>query len=104
MKIHFSLLTTGAQSREAYRLYSLTPRSIFRILPSAAALTRVPQDYGLQERIASPEDPITPTTTGPNVFFVTPEMGSALLGTTVAGLAAYQEAVKAAAKPVASSF
>jgi hypothetical protein len=88
-------------------LYTLAPRSTIRIMPSAAAFARVPQDYanlyGWQDRIAFP-GAAPPTATGPNVFFVSPEMGAALLGTTAAGLTAYHQAVAVAGKPIASPF
>ncbi len=84
----------------------LTPRTTIRVMPSAEALARVPQDYaGLQvggERLEFPGAAAGPG--GSNVFFVSPEMGAALLGTTPAGLAKYQQAVAAAGKPVASPF
>ncbi|RZL16586.1 MAG: M28 family peptidase [Hymenobacter sp.] len=88
-------------------LYALAPRSTIRIMPNAAAFARVPQDYanlyGWQDRIAFPGT-APPTATGPNVFFVSPEMGAALLGTTAAGLTAYHQAVAAAGKPIPSPF
>ncbi|HET9505666.1 MAG TPA: M28 family peptidase [Hymenobacter sp.] len=84
----------------------LTPRSTFRIMPSVAALAAVPKDYGRmqvgEERLEFPGAPAGPG--GSNVFFVSPEMGAAMLGTTPAGLAKYQKAVSAAGKPVASPF
>ena len=85
----------------------LTPRATFRIMPSAAAFAKVPQDYARlfdqapAERITFPGEPAG---TGSNVFFVSPEMGAALLGTTLAGVGKYQQAVAAAGKPVASPF
>ncbi|TDN36792.1 M28 family peptidase [Hymenobacter sp. UV11] len=88
-------------------LYALAPRSTIRIMPSTAAFARVPQDYanlyGWQDRIAFP-GATPPPATGPNVFFVSPEMGAALLGTTAAGLTAYRQAVAAAGKPVPAPF
>jgi hypothetical protein len=84
----------------------LTPRTTFRIMPSAAALAKVPQDYGRmqvgEERLEFPGAAAGPG--GSNVFFVSPEMGAAMLGTTPAGLAKYQKAVTNAGKPVASPF
>jgi hypothetical protein len=92
-------------------LRSLAPRSTFRIMPSAAAFAKVPQDYpflfgqGPDDQIAFPgEQQPAPTGTGSNVFFVSPEMGAALLDTTPTGLTQYQQAVAAAGKPVASAF
>ncbi|RZK53783.1 MAG: M28 family peptidase, partial [Hymenobacter sp.] len=86
-------------------MMALAPRSTIRIMPSAAALARVPQEYGQMngfgERIGFADDAAS---TGTNVYFVSPEMGAALLGTTAAGLAAYQKAVAAAGRPVASPF
>lgn len=86
----------------------LAPRSTFRIMPSAAALARVPQDYsalyGWKDRLSLPGTPPVSTSNFPNVFFVSPEMGAALLGTTAAGLAAYQRAVAVAGQPVPSAF
>ncbi|OGX92222.1 M28 family peptidase [Hymenobacter coccineus] len=41
---------------------------------------------------------------GRNFFFVSPELGAKLLGTTPAGLAHYRQAVAKAGKPVASPF
>jgi hypothetical protein len=92
-------------------LRSLAPRSTFRIMPSAAAFAKVPQDYpflfgqGPDDQISFPgeQEPV-PTGTSTNVFFISPEMGAALLGTTPAGLAQYQQAVAAAGKPVAPAF
>ncbi|MGI4741471.1 MAG: M28 family peptidase [Janthinobacterium lividum] len=84
----------------------LTPRNTIRIMPSAAALAQVPKDYaGLQmgeERLEFPGTAVAPS--GSNVFFVSPEMGAALLGTTPAGVTKYQRAVTAAGKPVPSPF
>ena len=89
-------------------LRTLAPRATFRILPSRAAFARVAQDYPNlatgEGPLAFPDDPAETTLAGPNVFFVSPEMGAALLGTTPAGLAAYEQAVAAAGKPVASPF
>jgi Zn-dependent M28 family amino/carboxypeptidase len=84
----------------------LTPRNTIRIMPSMEALAQVPKDYaGLQVGEPRLEFPgATAGPNGPNVFFVSPEMGAALLGTTPAGLAKYQQAVTAAGKPVASAF
>lgn len=90
------------------QLSTLAPRATIRILPSAAALARVPQDYanlyGWADRIAFPDAADAPAPTGANVYFVSPEMGAALLGTTEAGLAAYRQAVSVAGKPLASPF
>ncbi|MBD2715299.1 M28 family peptidase [Microvirga sp. STR05] len=87
---------------------TLAPHATFRIMPSAAALAQVPQAYadlpGWEPRIAFPDGPAPAPAAGANVFFVSPEMGAALLGTTEAGLAAYQQQVAAAGKPVASPF
>jgi Zn-dependent M28 family amino/carboxypeptidase len=84
----------------------LTPRTTIRIMPSAAALAQVTKDYSRmqvgEEHLEFPGAPAGPG--GPNVFFVSPEMGAAMLGTTPAGLAKYQKAVAAAGKPVASPF
>ena len=90
-------------------LRSLAPRSTFRIMPSAAAFAKVPQEYpflfgqGPSDQITFPGEQ-APAGAGSNVFFVSPEMGAALLGTTPTGLAAYQQAVAAAGKPVAPAF
>ncbi|RYY21471.1 MAG: M28 family peptidase [Cytophagaceae bacterium] len=84
----------------------LAPRNTFRILPSAAALAQVPHDYAQlqlgEEHLEFPGAAAGPS--GANVFFVSPEMGAAMLGTTPAGLAKYQKAVTAAGQPVASPF
>jgi hypothetical protein len=92
-------------------LRSLAPRATFRIMPSAAAFARVLQDYpfmfgqGPDDQIAFPGEPqSSPTGPGSNVFFLSPEMGAALLGTTPAGLAQYQQAIAAAGKPVPPAF
>ena len=91
-------------------LRTLAPHSTIRIMPSAAALARVPQDYGAMEgwedRITLPGTPAAGAApaAGANVFFVSPELGAALLGTTAAGLAAYRQAVAAAGRPIASPF
>lgn len=92
-------------------LRSLAPRSTFRIMPSAAAFAKVPHDYpflfgqGPDDQISFPDEHgPSPTGTGSNVFFVSPEMGAALLGTTPAGLTQYQQAVADAGKPVAPAF
>ncbi|RYY11702.1 MAG: M28 family peptidase, partial [Cytophagaceae bacterium] len=67
---------------------------------------QVPRDYvGLfgqsgQDFVAYNGEP-EPANPGSNAFFVSPEMGAALLGTTPAGLAAYRQAVAAAGRPVA---
>ena len=85
----------------------LTPRTTFRIMPSAAALAQVPQAYRQmqigEERLEFP-GAATASPVGSNVFFVSPEMGAAMLGTIPAGLAKYKQAVGAAGKPVASPF
>jgi hypothetical protein len=87
---------------------TLAPRATFRIMPSAAALARVPQDYaalyGWKDRISLPGTPPVSTSNFPNVFFVSPEMGAALLGTTAAGLTDYQQAVAVAGQPVPPAF
>ena len=84
----------------------LTPRTTFRIMPSAAALAQVPKAYGRmqigEEHLEFPGAAAGPG--GSNVFFVSPEMGAAMLGTTPAGLAKYQKAITAAGKPVPSPF
>jgi len=92
-------------------LRSLAPRATFRIMPSAAAFARVPHDYpflfgqGPDDQMTFPgEQKPAPAGTGSNVFFLSPEMGAALLGTTPAGLVQYQQAVAAAGKPVPSAF
>jgi Zn-dependent M28 family amino/carboxypeptidase len=83
----------------------LTPRTTIRIMPSAEAFAKVPQDYaGLQVGEERLEFPGTPPPAGSNIFFVSPEMGAALLGTTPAGLAKYKQAIAAAGKPVPSPF
>jgi hypothetical protein len=84
----------------------ITPRNTFRILPSAAALAQVPKDYAQlqlgEDRLEFPG--AAPGPGGANVFFVSPEMGATLLGTTPAGLAKYKQAVAAAGKPVPAPF
>ena len=85
-------------------LRSLAPRATFRIMPSAAAFDRVPHDYvGLfgqsgQDFVAYNGE-AEPASPGSNVFFVSPAMGAAMLGTTPAGLARYQRAGAAAGRP-----
>jgi len=87
-------------------LRTLTPLASFRIAPTAAVFAQVPQLYaGLFDRTrlgiaGTPE----PARSGINIFIVSPEMGVALLGTTPAGLAAYERTVAAAGKPVPSPF
>ena len=88
-------------------LFSVKPHATFRSAASAAAFARVPQDYehlfDHPNQVAFPEEP-APAATGLNVFIVSPEMGAALLGTTPASLAQYQQAVAATGQPVASPF
>jgi hypothetical protein len=88
---------------------TLAPRATIRIMPSMAALARVAQDYsGIfasapTEEISLPGQR-QPVPKGSNAFFVSPEMGAAMLGTTLAGLAEYQRAVAVAGRPVAAPF
>ncbi|MGY3087497.1 hypothetical protein ACVWYF_000523 [Hymenobacter sp. UYAg731] len=86
---------------------ALVPRSTIRIAPSAAVFAQVPDLYKPMfehyERITFPGEPAE-AGSGSNVFIVSPEMGAAILGTTTAGLARYQQAVAAAGKPVAAPF
>ena len=88
-------------------LRSLAPRATFRVATSAAAFARVPQDYrgyfGHTERLVTPGQPPA-AGAGPNIFIVSPEMGAAMLGTNVAGLDRYRQAVAKAGKPIASPF
>jgi len=88
-------------------IYALAARTTIRISPSAAAFAQVPQAYDNlfdhHAQLTLPEAP-PPAGAGPNVFIVSPAMGAALLGTTAAGLASYQEAVTQAGRPVASPF
>ncbi|MDB5267809.1 MAG: hypothetical protein JWP58_849 [Hymenobacter sp.] len=86
---------------------ALAPRSTIRIAPSAAVFAQVPDLYKPMfehhERISFPGEPAE-AGTGSNVFIVSPEMGAAILGTTVGGLANYRNAVPDGAKPVPSLF
>ena len=88
-------------------LRALTPRSTIRIALSTAVFAQVPALYKPmfehQERISFPDEPAE-AGAGSNVFIVSPEMGAAILGTTTAGLAQYENTVAAAGKPVASPF
>ena len=82
----------------------LMPRSTFLIEPTAAAFAAVPAKLGMvfgREQLTFSD---APARKGQNLFVVSPEMGAAMLGTTVAGLAKYQKSVTAAGKPVASPF
>ncbi len=88
-------------------IWALAPRSTIRIAPSVAAFAQVPDLYKpmfeRHERISFPGEPAE-AGTGSNVLIVSPEMGAAILGTTAAGLARYQQAVAAAGKPVPAPF
>jgi hypothetical protein len=88
-------------------LRTLVPHVSIRIEPSAAAFAQAPQAYeGIftrREHLGLPSDP-APAGQGVNLFVVSPAMGAALLGTTPAGLARYQQAVAKAGRPIASPF
>jgi Zn-dependent M28 family amino/carboxypeptidase len=88
-------------------IVALAPHATVRIAPSAAAFAQVPTAYehlfDHHEEITLADEPAA-TGAGANVFIVSPEMGAALLGTTPAGLAHYQQAVAKAGRPIASPF
>ncbi|TDN36825.1 peptidase M28 [Hymenobacter sp. UV11] len=82
----------------------LKPRSLFCIEPTAGAFGQVPKTFAYLLGLEQLAFADAPARTRPNLFIVSPEMGSALLGTNAAGLANYQKAVAAAGKPVVSPF
>ena len=97
--------------RRIYALQILAKAGVDHDARLMAAFARVPHDYpflfgqGPDDQITFPgEQEPAPAGAGSNVFFVSPDMGAALLGTTPAGLAQYQQAVAAAGKPVAPAF
>jgi hypothetical protein len=96
--------TQGAQDRMV-ALRPFKARSLFFIEPTAEAFGRVPKTFsyvlGL-EQLAFPDAPERKNVN--NLFVVSPAMGAAMLGTTVAGLAKYEKSVTTAGKPVASPF
>ncbi len=93
----------GAQDRMG-ALRPLKPRSLFYIEPTAAAFGQVPQTFSYALGLEQLAFPDAPDRKGLNVFVVSPAMGAAMLGTTVAGLAKYERSVTTAGKPVASPF
>jgi len=101
----YSRVGFAEMSARSPAMYPLGARTTIRIAPSAAAFAQVPLAYGnLFDYHAQLSLPEAPTGAGPNVFIVSPAMGAALLGTTAAGLASYQQAVAQAGRPVASPF
>jgi Zn-dependent M28 family amino/carboxypeptidase len=85
-------------------LATLGARTITFILPDAAAFGQVPKSFGPildHEELTFAGEAAKP---GFNVFFVSPELGAKLLGTTPAGLAQYRQAIAKAGKAVPMPF
>ena len=102
----FSKVGYDEMTARSPSLRSLAPVASIRIAPTAAAFAQVPQLYAgsfNQSRIEL-AGALATAPAGVNIFIVSPEMGAALLGTTPAGLAAYEQAVAATGKPVPSPF
>ncbi|AMJ65367.1 M28 family peptidase [Hymenobacter sp. PAMC 26628] len=93
----------GLVSRQG-ALAPLGARSFTLIMPTAASLAAVPQAFGQVLGIDQLSFVGKKQQDGPNFFFVSPELGAQILGTTPAGLAQYRKAVAKSGKPVASSF
>lgn len=85
-------------------LRALGARSITFILPTAASFGQVPKSFEPvlgHEELTFPDAPERPSF---NLFFVSPELGAKLLGTTPAGLAQYRQAIARAGKAVPAPF
>jgi Zn-dependent M28 family amino/carboxypeptidase len=85
-------------------LQALGARSITFILPDAATFGQVPKTFAAilgHEELTFADAAAKPSF---NLFFVSPELGAKLLGTTPAGLAQYRQAIAKAGKAVTAPF
>ncbi|WP_201981795.1 M28 family peptidase [Hymenobacter rubidus] len=79
--------------------------SITVIMPTAASLAAAPKVFtDILGRVQLSFVGAKKRQGGLNMFFVSPELGAKLLGTTPAGLDKYRQSVAQAGKPVAPSF
>lgn len=79
------------------------PHSVFLVAPTAATFAQTSKEMDLYTR-GQMEFADQPAPSGPSIVLVSSALGTALLGTTPAGLTKYEKGVAAAGKPIASGF